>query len=222
MCQCWGEPAMLTHVETHWVRDWTQDCQALLWIEMRFLPQDTLMLRWKTLKELPDLRDLRDLRCTWWHIWEMHDLQWDCWASPPADSMDMYGQLSDDWVMLGQWSRAPAMMLWIGLRTTRRWECKRRALEITEEYTDISDISGTLRCHYITCWTFNEKRLSNGCYDSHRFTTSQWSSWSGPRPTHTPVYPLIAVCTASRANLPMCSWASTCASNAELQNRLEQ
>ena len=112
-----------------------------------------------------------DLRCTWWNpLWEMHDLQWDCWASPPAESMDM-----DSWVMVGScwvkqqkvdatiynqglckrispqnialygtvpsifnyggwyfwWSRAPAMMLWIGLSTTRPWECKRRPFETT-------------------------------------------------------------------------------------------
>jgi len=96
--ECRG-PCPKTHVETRWVRDWTQDCQALLWIEIRFLPQDTLMLRWcigrywKTLRDPKDLRDLRDLRCTWWNpmLWEMHDLQWDCWASPPAESMNMYG-----------------------------------------------------------------------------------------------------------------------------------
>ena len=100
--ECRG-PCPKTHVETRWVRDWTQDCQALLWIEIRFLPQDTLMLRWcigrywKTLRDPKDLRDLRDLRCTWWNpmLWEMHDLQWDCWASPPAESMDM------DRVMVG-------------------------------------------------------------------------------------------------------------------------
>ena len=98
--ECRG-PCPKTHVETRWVRDWTQDCQALLWIEIRFLPQDTLMLRWcigRYWKTLRDPKDLRDLRCTWWNpmLWEMHDLQWDCWASPPAESMDM-----DSWVMVG-------------------------------------------------------------------------------------------------------------------------